>query len=353
MGYEIDYIAVGGDGERSGDAIAFRYGDLLGENGLITQTVVVIDGGTKGSANTLVNKIKTQYETDTIHHLFSTHPDMDHISGIKEILEQLTVQNLYIHIPWNHIDEIKDRFKRDFTVEQLNKKLQKEFELVNEVVELALNKGVTIVEPFVGEHVNDNIHIVGPTRQYYEELLCQSDKTPETKTALEQVLESYYVALKEKEGNLIHDNVNVELLDETAETSPENNSSVILYMHIDGRKLLFTGDAGIPALTNVATLMDKVEIPLSDLSFFHVPHHGSKHNLSNSILKKIKSEISYVSAAKASPKHPSKRVTNALIKNGSKVYVTRGANLFHQYKAPPRIGLAANEEDFYYWFIEN
>ena len=30
MGYEIDYTAVG-NGEKSGDAIAFRYGNLIGE----------------------------------------------------------------------------------------------------------------------------------------------------------------------------------------------------------------------------------------------------------------------------------------------------------------------------------
>ena len=42
MGYEIDFLPVG-DGARSGDAIALRYGNLEGTRA--EQTVVVIDGG--------------------------------------------------------------------------------------------------------------------------------------------------------------------------------------------------------------------------------------------------------------------------------------------------------------------
>jgi hypothetical protein len=40
--YEIDFLPVG-DGARSGDAIALRYGNLEGTRA--EQTVVVIDGG--------------------------------------------------------------------------------------------------------------------------------------------------------------------------------------------------------------------------------------------------------------------------------------------------------------------
>jgi len=42
MGYEIDFHAVG-DGEKSGDAITFRFGNLAGARS--EQVVAVIDGG--------------------------------------------------------------------------------------------------------------------------------------------------------------------------------------------------------------------------------------------------------------------------------------------------------------------
>ncbi|SRR5258708_1718198 len=350
MGYEIDYIAVG-DGERSGDAIAFRYGDLLGENGPVSQTVVVIDGGTIESAEKLVERIKNEYGKGTVDYVICTHPDMDHLSGVKIILEKLQVKNLYIHIPWNHVEEIQDNFKEDFSIEELNKKLQKEFELVNDVVALAIEKGVAIEEPFAGTPINDNIVILGPTKQYYEELLCQSDKTPEVKSALQQALEAYK-KFQEKAVEWVEDSLGIEILDDNAETSPENNSSVILLAILYEKKILFTGDAGIQALTNAVGLADAAGIVLTDLTFFHIPHHGSKHNLGNKILEKIKAEIAYVSASKDSPKHPSKRITNALIKNGARVYVTRGSHLYHHKNAPDRNWSTAVQEVFHERFQE-
>jgi hypothetical protein len=54
MGYEIDFLPVG-EGEDSGDAIALRFGSLFGPRS--EQTVVVIDGGFKESAEGLVSHI--------------------------------------------------------------------------------------------------------------------------------------------------------------------------------------------------------------------------------------------------------------------------------------------------------
>jgi beta-lactamase superfamily II metal-dependent hydrolase len=349
MGYEIDYIAVG-NGEKSGDAIAFRYGNLTGE-GQRTQTVVVLDGGTIESARVLIKRLQNDYGTSIIDFLISTHPDMDHLSGVKELLEQLTVNTLYIHIPWQHIEEIKENFKEDFTIEQLTAKLQNEFDLVNEIVGLALDKKIIVEEPFVGTTITDELTILGPTKAYYEELLCQSDKTPNTKSALVQAQEMMK-RLEEKVKTWVEDRFDREILDDNAETTPMNNTSIILYAVIDGQKILFTGDSGIPALTKAVDYANASNIDLTDLSFFHVPHHGSKHNLGNKLLKRIKSQTSFVSASKDSPKHPSKRITNALKKHKSRVYVTRGKHLRHHHNAPDRGWNPATEEVFHERFKE-
>lgn len=50
-GYEIDFLPVG-NGERSGDAIAIRYGSQ--DN----YKIMVYDGGTKESGQALVDHIK-------------------------------------------------------------------------------------------------------------------------------------------------------------------------------------------------------------------------------------------------------------------------------------------------------
>ncbi|HLV39997.1 MBL fold metallo-hydrolase, partial [Xanthomarina sp.] len=79
---EIDFLAVG-NGEKSGDAIAFRYGDFTDPN---KQKVIVIDGGTKESGKELCTLIKSTYHTNTIDLVVCTHPDGDHASGLTEVL---------------------------------------------------------------------------------------------------------------------------------------------------------------------------------------------------------------------------------------------------------------------------
>jgi hypothetical protein len=55
MGYEIDFLPVG-EGEKSGDAIALRFGNLFGNRN--EKTVVVIDGGFKETGEKLVKHIE-------------------------------------------------------------------------------------------------------------------------------------------------------------------------------------------------------------------------------------------------------------------------------------------------------
>ena len=92
-GYEIDFIPVG-ERQKSGDAIAMR----ITENG--KTEIYVIDGGTKASGEALVQHIRDYYRTNRVDYLISTHPDMDHISGLKVVLEKLEVGELWMHKPW-------------------------------------------------------------------------------------------------------------------------------------------------------------------------------------------------------------------------------------------------------------
>ncbi len=54
MTYEINYLTLDG-GEKSGDAIALRFGNLAGTRE--QQVVVVIDGGFKDSGEKLVEHV--------------------------------------------------------------------------------------------------------------------------------------------------------------------------------------------------------------------------------------------------------------------------------------------------------
>jgi len=84
IGYEVDFLPVG-DGEKCGDAIAFRFGRLLANPP--QQTVVVIDGGFKDSGAALVQHIRDYYKTENVAAVISTHPDNDHASVMGLLTE--------------------------------------------------------------------------------------------------------------------------------------------------------------------------------------------------------------------------------------------------------------------------
>src|SRR5688572_1286072 len=106
MAYQVDFLAVG-DGAKSGDAIAMRFGDFA--NPLQTY-VVVIDGGFQSSGEALVEHIRREYQTTYVDLVVSTHPDNDHSSGLAPVLEKLQVGKLWMHKPWEHTYDIARLF---------------------------------------------------------------------------------------------------------------------------------------------------------------------------------------------------------------------------------------------------
>ena len=347
MAYEIDYIPVG-EGEKSGDAIAIRYGNNLAtapEN----QTIIVIDGGFEESGKTLVQHIKDYYKTNKVDLLISTHPDLDHSSGLCVVLEELNVGAILMHKPWEHADEIKNMFKDGrITASGLEEKLEKSLQSASDIEAIAQKKNIPIYEPFQGLNMGSGIlQVLGPSEEYYKNLLPHFRSTPEPKKGL-----GIFAPIQKAAEEVVHwieDRFDIDLLnDDDDTTSAENNTSTILLFQIDGHKLLFTGDAGKTAILNAINYTVEQNISLSDLTFFDVPHHGSKRNLNSTILNSVKSQISYISAAKNSPKHPAKKVTNALKKFGSAVYVNnKGGTLCHNYLGVERGWSAAQEEPFH------
>jgi beta-lactamase superfamily II metal-dependent hydrolase len=121
-----------------------------------------------------------------------------------------------------------------------------------------------------------------------------------------------------------------ETLDDTCERfRPENSSSVILLPSLGGFKALFTGDADSVALTQAADYAAmQLGIDLSNLNLLQVPHRGSRHNVGRTILNRIRARHAIISAApEGAPKHPSRRVTNALIRRGTEVCATLGNSI--------------------------
>jgi len=345
IGFEIDFIPVG-NGSKSGDAIAIRYG-YEGH-----YKIMVIDGGTKESGEKLVDHIKTYYNSDYVDFVVNTHPDGDHASGLSVVLEELQVGELWIHRPWEYSAEIRGLFKDGrITDNSLSERLKEALNNAYALELIALEKGIKIYEPFEGERIGEFI-VLSPNKEWYlQELVPSYASTPEAKQESASILDTmkkYGGVLLDKAMEFIDETWDWETLSEEGETTPQNESSVILYADFIDGKVFLTADAGIKALNKAADYAESKGINLLECKFIQVPHHGSRRNVSPSILNRIIGSIvetdskpiksAFVSASKMSEKHPRKVVVNAFTRRGVKVFKNNGLTIRHHRNMPEREG---------------
>ena len=343
IGYEIDFLAVG-DGEKSGDAIALRFGDLMVDPP--HQTVCVIDGGFQDSGKALVSNIKTHYKTSHVDVVVSTHPDNDHASGLEIVLNELKIDYLMMHQPWSATEDISHLFEDSrVTDASVRKALQASLENARTLEKIAKEKGIKIVQPFWGvTGFNKTMRVLGPSEDFYKTLLPGYRGTPEPK---EEAGTFGQFVIKAKEVvKKIAEKWGFETLDDSGETSAENNSSAILLFTIGDESMLFTADAGIPALTEAVARLQQENFDFSKLKFIQVPHHGSQRNIGPSLLNiligprlpqaaNLKTAFASASPGGA-PKHPAKKVTNAFLRRGASVHVTVGNTKCQRSNGPDR-----------------
>ena len=358
MDYEIEFHPVG-DASRAGDAISIRYG----VNG--AYEIMVVDGGTDDAGSELVEHIKSFYGSDTvISHVVNTHPDTDHACGLREILRNFQVKNLWLHGVWHHADEMLPYFAdKRWTGEGLATAIRDRYPVVKELIELAEEQGTNIYEPFQGVAIGP-FAVLSPSRWTYLRLVPQFRKTPdhdpEALTA-----DNMLLGRVEKSGLLgqivqkataairawVDENWDIELLRERSITAAENETSTVLYGRFGDKSVLLTGDAGVNALTWACNQADARGFDLSTLAMVQVPHHGSRSNVTPSILDRLlgpklprgsaKRRSAFVSVPKDDENHPRKMVMNAFHRRGAPVYKTQGVYIRHYSGMPARRGESA------------
>lgn len=359
VGFEIDFLPVG-TGEKSGDAIALRYG----YDG--NYKVMVVDGGTKDSGQELVNHIKKYYDTAYVDYVVNTHPDSDHASGLSVVLEQLEVGELWLHRPWEHSSEIRSLFKDGrITDSSLSERLKDALNYAYSLEKIAESKNISIKEPFQGSKIGD-FTVLSPSKEWYNEIIAKFSKTPEEKPLeLNSTLTEMFnrgKSIMESVKNFIDERWDVETLSESASTSYDNESGVVLYADFDGRGVLLTGDAGVLALNRSIDYAELCGVDLKKCKFIQIPHHGGRHNVTPSLLDRLiglkveeGSEVTktaFVSASKGATSHPKKSVTNAFIRRGAKVIATKGQTKCHYRNMPDRDGWTSVESLPFYDKVE-
>lgn len=343
MGYEIDFLPVGK--EKSGDAILVRYGNLHGTRA--EQKVILIDGGYPETGKAIVAHLATHYKTTEIDLVVSTHPDQDHVGGLETVLNECTVRQLWLHLPWNHTKDIAEMFVHGHVTDQsVTSALRKSLDEAHDLEAVAKKRGIPIAEPFAGTSFdNKSVYVLGPTKEFYEGLLPGFRCTPEAKRDT-NLLKGLIAGATEFIKTLA-EGWDIETLGRPNEdTSPENNSSVVLLLQFGDKSALLTADAGLPALSPALQVLQAAKYDMSKIAFIQVPHHGSARNVSAEFLdsllgprlpEELATRTAFVSVAKPDdPKHPAKKVTNAFRRRGAPVHTTAGVSKYHFKDSPDR-----------------
>lgn len=362
MAYEIDYIGVKADkATKDADAICLRWKTGIALNGMPIYKVGVIDGGFEAHGNAMIAHMNQYYfddaegvkskEKKTIDFVVVTHPDQDHAIGLKQVLKAFDVKKIYMNRPWLYVDELFDKVNDGrITKQSLREQLRNNYETIADIENIAEENKIPIYEAFEGTYVENEILILSPEKQFYLDLLVESEKTPlQEQAAFNQdgLFGRIANAVKAYIVNKFED-WDIETLRENEETSAENETSVVLRGLVEGDGFLLTGDAGIRALNKAIDYMEQIgEDVISEISFYQIPHHGGRHNVSPSLLDRMvgqrvkkgatRNKTAYASVAEGSD-HPLKMVTNAYIRRGVSTYETNGNTICHHCGQMPKRG---------------
>lgn len=337
--FEIDFIEAGEKG--SGDAITLRYREDDGQD-----TIHVVDGGYTNDGEKIVEHIRKYYGGGSyVDHVVSTHPDNDHSAGLKKVLEELRVGELWMNRPWNHVSTLQPRLNHKYQKNELIRRLKDNYAITSELEEIAKGKNIKINDVFQGDRIG-SFTVLAPSYERYIDLLVESEEKPKAK--LKESMVKVYERTKTKIKLLAAEWGEENLKGISHGTSHKNESSVVQISEMCGDKILLTGDAGIKALAEAYEFACQSGISLPGISRFQVPHHGSRRNLSSEMLDKWvgpklgkESESSkftaIISANQNDEDHPRNAVVRALIHRGARVFQTDGKHQTHS-NAPKRQG---------------
>ena len=286
-------------------------------------TSILIDGGSTSNQRVgeyvLLPAIR-YYGMSELDYVFVTHGDADHISGIEYLLN---AEHIGVRIRNLVLAKYGDR------------------QGLANIETLAKEKNINVIYMEAGDKIREKLNsdMAGLTL----ECLYPSGKTLEAKQVVKResdsIAEAKQVAEREAAditddkkiaiglGNAITANV---LEDEVTGSGPDaNDLSIVLLAKYDGRKILFTGDAG--SMVEKRLILEK-NLLLSETDVLKVGHHGSRSASSEGFLQTIKPQYAIISCGKKNHYgHPHEETLMQLQTIGARVYRTDqcGAIILH------------------------
>lgn len=296
----IDMLDVG-----KGDSYVVELHNEAGQ-----KFVFVIDGGTAEKSDALISHIQN-FHNNKINLAICTHPDTDHIGGLISLLENCSVENLFLNDPRDIIPEstLLERARDNLSSDEVDI-FKSAFERMDELRSVADYQN-TKHHPITFANSEPrfswggwNVFVLGPSESLFRDIWLNEDVvrdwfSSDTVDALVGMLPRALT-----------------LDDPSIDTKPVNNSSIIILIEGHGKKYLFTGDAGKRALRDAMTVKD-----ISQLTWLDVPHHGSRRNLDTEIINHFSPQAASISSP-GTTKHPRRTIIKALQNRGTKVYST-------------------------------
>jgi competence protein ComEC len=194
-----------------------------------------------------------------IDYCFVSHTDEDHISGIRELMEE-------------------GRIKIDTLVVGVN------YEEDEPLIALAHEKGIKVIKVEAGDIINNNVDLF-------------SDKVVDNSGVLNMRV------LSPDSGFIYED---------------KNQASLVAEFEYGNLSMLFTGDSDMYAESEYVSHLsgDKINI-------LQCPHHGSKYSSSELLLDTIRPDITVISCSKNNVYgHPARETLERLEAVGSRCYIT-------------------------------
>ena len=215
-----------------------------------------------------------------------------------------------------------------------------------ELEEIAARKKIPIYDAFQGAQIGEFV-VLAPTRDRYIRLIPDLDKTPELYVEKKGLVGVMTDAVKAAVDS-VQESWGVETLDDNPPaTSASNETSVVQIGLFQGKRVLLTGDVGPEGLAEAADYAEELGI-LSPPDFVQIPHHGSRSNVTPSVLNRWlgnpladangRRGTAFVSMGKDADKYPRKKVKNAFIRRGYAVHATRGIGKRHHSGFGDRLG---------------
>jgi beta-lactamase superfamily II metal-dependent hydrolase len=288
-------------------------------------TNILIDGGWKKDADQVELFLRDRAQESgeaSIHHLVCSHSHDDHAGGLVELVERATfpIVQAWVHdtrVTHAVLTERRARFLAAYgsKASRVLGSIQESEQTRHALLEALEARRISISSPFAGARIGSGT-VLGPTENFFD---SQFGKLED-----EARIEAWNNNLNHRWlANLFEQSFQEQTAsDDDKElgdfVSPENEVSTIIAFVHENEILLLTGDAGCEALTDVVTRFGE---GIRSIKYMQIPHHGSRRNLNLELISHLSPRISFVSC-EGTPKHPSKKLVNALKGQGGRVFST-------------------------------